>query len=207
MLGAVLTGGLSRRMGSNKALIEIDGVPMAERVARALLVGGCVRVVLIGGDAEALTPLGRPVVPDRHPGEGPLGGILTALALLSEAAPGSAPGPAVESAPDERTAIAGPGAGSVFVAACDLATLTGSAVRSLRATATARPEVDVVVARSARPEPALSIWRGSAAPEVQQLYDAGERALYRAIRSLRVAEVAVDAAAVRNVNTPDDLAR
>ena len=35
--GAVLTGGKSRRMGRDKALVEVDGEPMALRVAHALV--------------------------------------------------------------------------------------------------------------------------------------------------------------------------
>ena len=38
--GAVLCGGQSRRMGTDKAVVEVDGVAMAERVAEAVGVGG-----------------------------------------------------------------------------------------------------------------------------------------------------------------------
>ena len=57
--GAVLCGGASRRMGRDKALIAVDGVLMAERVAQALTVGGCGEVVFVGGNAEALAVAGR----------------------------------------------------------------------------------------------------------------------------------------------------
>jgi molybdenum cofactor guanylyltransferase len=78
--GAVLCGGASRRMGHDKALVEVAGLPMAERVARALVGAGCAPVRFVGGGAAALAVLGRPVVADRFPGEGPLGGVVTALA-------------------------------------------------------------------------------------------------------------------------------
>ncbi|MEY2470988.1 MAG: molybdenum cofactor guanylyltransferase [Actinomycetota bacterium] len=55
-------------MGRDKALVEVDGVAMAERVAAVLRAGGARTVVRVGGD-----------VPDLYPGEGPLGGIITAL--------------------------------------------------------------------------------------------------------------------------------
>jgi molybdopterin-guanine dinucleotide biosynthesis protein A len=68
VLGAVLTGGASTRMGRDKAFVEVDGVAMAERVAAALRGAGARVVARIGTD-----------VPDVYPGEGPLGGIITAL--------------------------------------------------------------------------------------------------------------------------------
>ena len=77
--GAVVCGGASRRMGRDKALVAVDGVAMAERVARALEAAGCADVRFIGGDAPALAALGRPVLPDAYPGAGPLGAVITAL--------------------------------------------------------------------------------------------------------------------------------
>ena len=44
--GAVLCGGASRRMGTDKAFVEVGGVAMAERVAAALEAAGCAPVVL-----------------------------------------------------------------------------------------------------------------------------------------------------------------
>jgi molybdopterin-guanine dinucleotide biosynthesis protein A len=70
-VGAVLTGGASSRMGRDKAAIEVDGVAMADRVAAALRAAGAAAVVTVGGT-------GADVVDD-HPGDGPLGGVLTAL--------------------------------------------------------------------------------------------------------------------------------
>lgn len=85
LLGAVLCGGASRRMGVDKATIPIDGVPMARRVADALAAAGCAPVVAVGGDAEELGALGLTHLDDEFPGEGPLGGILTVLAVESPA--------------------------------------------------------------------------------------------------------------------------
>jgi molybdopterin-guanine dinucleotide biosynthesis protein A len=69
-------------MGTDKALVPVDGRAMALRVADALRAAGAERVVAVGGDADALRELGLDVVADQHPGEGPLGGILTALAAV-----------------------------------------------------------------------------------------------------------------------------
>src|SRR5687768_5401850 len=82
--GAVLTGGASRRMGADKALVEGDGLAMARRAADALWAAGATEVMAVGGDAQALGRLSLEVVRDLHPGEGPLGGILTALAATDE---------------------------------------------------------------------------------------------------------------------------
>jgi molybdopterin-guanine dinucleotide biosynthesis protein A len=85
-IGAVLCGGASSRMGVDKATILVAGVAMARRVADALADAGCSTVVAIGGDAAELARLGLDPVDDEYPGEGPLGGVLTALTLGSPAA-------------------------------------------------------------------------------------------------------------------------
>jgi molybdopterin-guanine dinucleotide biosynthesis protein A len=105
--GVVLCGGASRRMGRDKSTLAIEGVPMARRVADALAAAGCDPVVAVGGDAKRLRAAGLEVVPDTYPGEGPLGGIVTALRW--------SPAPAV------------------FVAACDLPWLQGPTVAAVAA--------------------------------------------------------------------------
>lgn len=74
----VLAGGASTRMGADKALLELGGVPMALRTAR--LVAPLVASVTVVGPPERFAPLGLEAIPDREPGLGPLGGIATALA-------------------------------------------------------------------------------------------------------------------------------
>lgn len=80
-LGAVLCGGASSRMGADKATLLFDGLPMARRVADVLIAAGCSPVVTVGGEAAALRRLGLDNVVDEFPGEGPLGGVLTALSV------------------------------------------------------------------------------------------------------------------------------
>src|SRR3954469_13656774 len=78
-VGAVLCGGSSRRMGRDKAFAELHGRPLVLVAARALREAGRERLAAVGGDGAALAALGLEPVADDHPGEGPLGGLLTAL--------------------------------------------------------------------------------------------------------------------------------
>lgn len=73
MLGTILTGGRSTRMGRDKADVPVSGTSMLDRVAAA--VGSvCPRVVLLGPDRE-----GWECWPDSVHAQGPLAGIATAL--------------------------------------------------------------------------------------------------------------------------------
>jgi molybdopterin-guanine dinucleotide biosynthesis protein A len=186
MVGAVLTGGASRRMGRTKALIELDGVPMARRVADALALAGCGSVIAYGGDPVELEPLGMPVLADRHPRSGPLGGVLGALELFAES--------------DLHI-------GSVFVVACDLPALRSENLAGMVDAVRRHPDVDVVVARSTQIEPTCAIWNLGATERLREIFDSGERALHRAIEQLESFAVEIEPGAVRNINTPDDLDR
>ena len=81
--GAVLVGGASRRMGVDKASLEVDGRPLAVTACSALLGAGISPVAVVGGASHPPLPPGVKWLPDRWPGEGPLGGILTALRCVA----------------------------------------------------------------------------------------------------------------------------
>lgn len=76
--GLILVGGGSLRMGANKALLPVGGVPLIERVRRALT-PLCREILLIANDAGPYTSLGLPIVPDLELGRGPLMGLYSGL--------------------------------------------------------------------------------------------------------------------------------
>lgn len=82
--GVILSGGKSRRMGTDKAFLTVGRDAMIERAAVEL--GKVFKEVLIsGGDEETGARLGLKVVPDLIKGWGPLSGIhATLLAARSQ---------------------------------------------------------------------------------------------------------------------------
>ena len=95
--GAILAGGMSRRLGQDKPSLLLGGRPLALWVAQALTpwVEAC---WLVTNQPLAHLFLGLPLVTDHRPGQGPLGGLETALfyarAPLVLAAAADAPFPA-----------------------------------------------------------------------------------------------------------------
>jgi molybdenum cofactor guanylyltransferase len=87
-LGAILAGGLARRMGgADKARIRIGGATILERVL-ARLRPQCARLVLNANDAGRFVDAGLLVVADSVPDfPGPLAGILAALDLAAAQTP------------------------------------------------------------------------------------------------------------------------
>lgn len=118
LTGVVLCGGMSRRMGRDKARIEVDGLPLVERVAR-LLEGLGTRTFLATGTHARYPELGREQVLDPIEGGGPLAGLAAAL---------------------ERTSTPW-----LLAVACDLPRLTAGLLRRLLLRA--GPDVDVVLFR------------------------------------------------------------
>ena len=150
-------------------------MPMAELVAAALVAGGCEPVVLVGGDTELLARFGHPVVADRFPGQGPAGGVLSALDAVPP--------------------------GIVVVAACDVPMLDGEAVAAV-ARAVADGACGAAVAVTDRWQPSLTAWRTSARDDLVRAWTGGARALHELIAAVPHDEVAVDPEVLRNVNTP-----
>lgn len=85
--GVVPAAGASRRMGTPKALLTLDGRTFLERVVHALAEGGChpVSVVVAKGDdatAAEAERAGAVVLSNPEPGEGPITSLRLALAEL-----------------------------------------------------------------------------------------------------------------------------
>ena len=74
---AIMAGGKSKRMGQDKAWIELDGEPLIRRVAN-VLAQVADEVIIVANDPKYAT-LGFRVVPDRFPDGGALGGIATGV--------------------------------------------------------------------------------------------------------------------------------
>ncbi len=179
LAGAVLTGGASRRMGQDKAVLAVLGVPLAAHVASVVRSAGAEPVVAIGGDRARLAEIGLETVDDRWPGEGPLGGLLTALRW--------SPAP------------------RLMAVACDLPWLDVTTIELL--TGADSGDSDVVMAFTDRLEPLCAVWDVErSAPPLQAAFDSGERSIRRAIRGLPVRRVElVESGPLRDVDEPGDL--
>jgi molybdopterin-guanine dinucleotide biosynthesis protein A len=109
LVSAVLAGGRSARMGTNKALLRAHptGLTLVEMVVERLTDAHLPPAMLVTNSPSDFSFLGIPMLPDDIPGGGSLGGILTAL----------------NHAPTER----------VFVAACDMPSLNPALIRYMAA--------------------------------------------------------------------------
>ena len=175
-------------MGRDKALLRISGRPLAVVVADAIVAAGADRVVAMGGDRTALAAEGLTVITDRYPGEGPLGGILTALGYFEDSTQ------------------------PVVVLACDLPTADPKNVAAVvealgdfDGPAVAVPVVD------GRRQWMHASWTPATAPLLSAAFMDGERATWRAAevsvdRGLRILEVDGPApTGFRDVDQPSDL--
>lgn len=174
---AVLIGGDSSRMGSDKAFFEVDGVPMAARVLGAAADAGAAEILVVGGTQTSAKQLPGTWKKDGWPGEGPLGGVITALKGATHDA--------------------------VVVLSCDMPFLTPAVVTSL---VSGLDGAQAAVGRTDRLNWTCAAWsRAECLETLQTVWKRKERALHRAAVLLDVAEVPVPAVAVRNINSAEDL--
>lgn len=193
LLGAVLGGGSSRRMGVDKASMPVGGRPMARWAADVLHGMGASEVVLVGGGAEAASaPIGVAMVPDGEPGTGPLGGLCTALAWAH-----------ARSGVDVEAIL--------VVAACDQPSLTPGTLLALTEGLAAAPSsVGAVrfLTPDGRAQPLPSAWRvREAVGPVTELHRSGERRIGAAFEVVPTVDLPGDVDLLVDLDTPADLAR
>jgi molybdopterin-guanine dinucleotide biosynthesis protein A len=170
-------------MGSDKAFIEVDGVPLVARAAAVLDAAGAAAVLVVGGDGARLGELGLLAVEDRYPGEGPLGGVITALGALES--PQSFDCAAIE---------------AIVTLPCDVIEPDAVAVRRVidrlegLAGGTAGPAEDpdlVVPLGSGTPQWMHAAWRRRCLPTLSAAFATGVRAPKEAAGLLGTVEVEI----------------
>jgi len=188
----IQAGGASKRFGSDKAEAMLEGEPMLKRMAGLVArVCGSVKIV---GSGERYGSFGFPVVEDGWPGEGPLGGILTALRETQRES-------------KEATTWS-------LIVSCDMPFLTHEWLDFLSEHAL-KSDAQVVAAEAGkRLEPLCACWRSDGMSQVQEAFDSGVRRVSEGMRRLRM-EVLDESVWKRfdtegrlfwNMNTPEDYA-
>ena len=173
--GYVLAGGRSSRMGQDKALLPFRGLVLAEAVAR--------QVELAAGN---VTLVGHPDlggIPDLYPGEGPLGGILTALHHTST---------------DWN-----------LIVACDLPGVTAGFLEWLLSeTGSAQAPALLPYSAGGRAEPLCAAYHRHILPGLESAFASGVRKVTAALEGLGAMRLDVSEEAIfQNVNTPEDWSR
>jgi molybdenum cofactor guanylyltransferase len=182
--GFVLAGGRSSRMGSEKALLEVGGVPLIVRTVR-LVESAAGSATVVGGTA-GIRALRLHGVADDWPGVGPLGGIATAL-RVSEAS-------------------------WSLVVACDLPYLTKDWLAYLVARALASDADAVIAMNASGPEPLCAAYRASAEPAIRSAVSLGNLKVRSMLENLRGEVIEPeewkrfdsDGYLFKNMNSPED---
>lgn len=185
---AILAGGQSRRMGTDKSLLVVGGVPLLQRVIDRVTPLE-LPLTLITNTPERHAPFGVPMAADLRPNTGALGGIYTALTLAAS--------------------------NMTLVVACDMPTLCTPLLAHMIGVAARDASVDAVVPRIDGHMHALhAVYRKQALPAIQRALDAGTLRLSDLLSGLRVRWIEREEAkrfdggveSFANINTPDDLA-
>ena len=193
--GFILAGGESRRMGTDKWRLELDGQSFVQRIANEISAVTPLRispVTLVGntiGDDSAGIKPDLPVAPDVYPAWGALGGVHAALsACLAEWA---------------------------LVVACDFPFVTNELFVRL---ASLRDTFDAVapVQSDQIPQPLCALYRVEPClKRAEQLIKSGERKPIALLQSVRtrwvsfseIEDLAEAARFFDNINTPQDYER
>ena len=160
--GYVMAGGASTRFGFDKARAELNGETMLARMCR--LVKDATGWVSVVAPCGRYAGSGERVVDDHWPGEGPLGGIITAL-----------------------LATAGTDGGRDWnlIVSCDMPFLTREWLSHLVGRALAS-EAQVVLPLSASgPEPLCACWRTQAAEILRPAFERGVRKVMDGVGHLK----------------------
>ena len=185
---AIIAGGLSSRMGRDKAFLELGGLTLIERVIAASADLGQSETLLIANKPDDYRHLGLEIYRDILPDKGSLGGIYTALARATTPA--------------------------ALVLACDMPFVKQELLRFMIAQFDA--ETDIVVPRvDGYPQAMHAIYRKTCLAPIRAQLDENRLKIIRFYDKMRVAYLDeadyapydAEARSFTNLNTPAELER
>ncbi len=177
----ILAGGRSLRLGRNKALLDVGGLPLlAALVAQARRLSE--RILISAADSRAFRFLGLPLVVDERPGLGPLAAILSGLRASA-------------------TALN-------LILACDIPEIRLPFLKKMIARS-ARADIVVPRYRDGKTEPLLALYRRGLIPLIEEQLAGGDCRIASLFGRCRTAYVAADGQKtwLQNINTLDDYRR
>lgn len=182
--GAILAGGQSSRMGRNKALLEVAGIPIVTRVYQ-VLAGLFNEVLVVTNSPAEYSFLPCRKVPDIYPGCGSIAGL--------------------------HSALANSGTRHVFVTACDLPFLDPVVIRRLSDFRDAGDDA-VVPLTEAGQEPLHAIYSSVCSEIFGGAIRRGELKILDVLGNIKVRYITSDevqnvgnmAESFLNVNTPEE---
>ena len=174
----VLVGGKSTRFGRDKLREPWREGLLVERPINALRAVFGPRVLLVGDCDPSLLPLADGLIPDQHPGVGPIGGVISALAHTSSA---------------------------VFIVAGDMPAIDTPTILALVTAFTTNSTALTIFACDPSPHPTMAIYRAGSLPILRDKLARHERALHSALPGERVVLVPCDPRALTNVNSQSDV--
>ena len=182
--GIVLAGGKSSRFGRNKALVEINGIRLIERVI-GVVEPLFENLLVITNAPQDYAYLNLPMVEDLIKGLGPLGGIFTGLKTISDEAG--------------------------FFVACDMPFLNAELIRHM---AHLTEDFDVVVPKlDWKIEPLHAIYSKSCIPAITELIENRDYQIFNFFKKVRVRYLSAreirefdpELKFLLNINRPEEL--
>ncbi|MCY3831710.1 MAG: molybdenum cofactor guanylyltransferase [Chloroflexi bacterium] len=185
---AIIAGGQSRRMGRDKAFVDLGGKTLIERVIERSAHLGQAETILITNRPTQYAHLGLPMHRDVLPDKGSLGGIYTALVKAASQ--------------------------YVLVLACDMPFISSDLLRLL--ISHIRADIDIVAPRVAGyPQGLHAIYKKTCIEPIARQLAADRLKIIRFYDQMRVtyldetdyAAYDPESRSFANVNTPEELAK
>lgn len=176
----ILAGGKSSRMGTDKALLEMNGTNFIRLLADRL--DPFEEKLIARGSNSEITDIGWTLISDVYPRRGPLGGLQAALSVCRSDA--------------------------LLCISCDMPLFQYSLAQFLCSSLTEGYDAVVAKEENGRVHPLCAVYRKSAAEMFEKQILSGNNRMMHALEQMRVRYVTIDFARgsgqLLNVNTPEE---